>query len=965
MDFFAKAHVSKKKNSKSEELVKKNLKAMLQGYKRSDNELIKKSASGDNDIYTRYDDAHVSDVEEIVISESEDEASQSQASEADRTSVDKKSISDEESNDSTDTESEDEESHKSNASDKSNDEVVVRESLSNESISECDEEIESLSDEAESVASDTSEEIPILINADESTTASTDSEEFDPQGILASKILERLGKAKEKSSQKGKKRKLDHDPKERKSKKNHVETKQTVENENVAAMNALSIVATDDEDTTSTTESAPYVSISVQEMPDQSLSDVLGDYVHSTVKNVHDVQPGHSNSTFMNSYNEFENIAPCSVPRVLKRAGQIQYNVKNPQNEQEVVEVEEQDENTNNQVQGGEQCEYTGDRAQEDEQCENATAQVVESQDEYESVHVDDDVQSENATDSVQATEESEDENEFDPFSSSFENRPFVCPVKVYYVRNGYICMLRHPTNLFINGKVRVKLLVGPIEVHGYRMKIGQKLRLYAPNNSHSMCLSTVADETNYYGLFHRLTTEGLSVTEAEDIVTSLGPQDGVIVLRMLVENSIDFVQKYVNTELSLKSLKTVESILKPISIDLECNFYVTQPWRYFETGAEWETAVEYGLPERSRGVICGGKGLGKSTFLRYYVNQMLQDGPILVIDLDPGQCEFTPAGMVSATVVTTPLLGPNYTHIKNPDITYYIGMINPMDNSTRYANAVTEVLVGCHARYSSLRWVVNTMGMCNYMGLRFLIHAILHTQPSFVMQIDSKIPKKRFEYHLTASKVQELYENWKHIKILRCCAAPTLRYDFVHAAAMEGCHKHNTSRSPKDDRFLNYLAYFGKLMNGNSGARSLLQILPYQVNLSDLQVMTNVKVTGDILKIINGKIVALCRTDDLEKGTVSTLADTPLLCFGHGLVRSVSFAERKVFLVTPTHNLQPVNCLVYSDWAPDMCAPDPALPAGVPVPYVATPHQQQKQLMNPPRRRFNPLQLLKMSRMA
>lgn len=74
-------------------------------------------------------------------------------------------------------------------------------------------------------------------------------------------------------------------------------------------------------------------------------------------------------------------------------------------------------------------------------------------------------------------------------------------------------------------------------------------------------------------------------------------------------------------------------------------------------------------LVNESRTVVCGGKGLGKSTFLRYYVNKLLANGPVLVIDLDPGQAEFTVAGHVSATVVTKPLLGPSYTHLSTPDL--------------------------------------------------------------------------------------------------------------------------------------------------------------------------------------------------------------------------------------------------------------------------------------------------------
>lgn len=83
-----------------------------------------------------------------------------------------------------------------------------------------------------------------------------------------------------------------------------------------------------------------------------------------------------------------------------------------------------------------------------------------------------------------------------------------------------------------------------------------------------------------------------------------------------------------------------------------------------------WSKQYYLSFSERhSRGIVCGGKGLGKSTFLRYFVNRLLANGPVLVIDLDPGQAEFTVAGNVSATVVNRPLLGPNYTHLQNPNM--------------------------------------------------------------------------------------------------------------------------------------------------------------------------------------------------------------------------------------------------------------------------------------------------------
>lgn len=70
---------------------------------------------------------------------------------------------------------------------------------------------------------------------------------------------------------------------------------------------------------------------------------------------------------------------------------------------------------------------------------------------------------------------------------------------------------------------------------------------------------------------------------------------------------------------------------------------------------------------------MCGGKGAGKSTYVRYQVNKLLAHGPVLVVDLDPGQSLFTVAGSVSATVVTAPLLGPSFTHLRKPELLVFI----------------------------------------------------------------------------------------------------------------------------------------------------------------------------------------------------------------------------------------------------------------------------------------------------
>lgn len=71
---------------------------------------------------------------------------------------------------------------------------------------------------------------------------------------------------------------------------------------------------------------------------------------------------------------------------------------------------------------------------------------------------------------------------------------------------------------------------------------------------------------------------------------------------------------------------------------------------------------------------VCGRRNAGKSTLCRGLVNRKLcpievpldaQDAvsAVYYLDLDPGQCEFTPQGQVSLVRVMRPLFGPPYSH--------------------------------------------------------------------------------------------------------------------------------------------------------------------------------------------------------------------------------------------------------------------------------------------------------------
>lgn len=179
---------------------------------------------------------------------------------------------------------------------------------------------------------------------------------------------------------------------------------------------------------------------------------------------------------------------------------------------------------------------------------------------------------------------------------------------------------------------------------------------------------------------------------------------------------------------------------------------------RLYEPNREWQSAVDnckltVQRSEHPRLVLVGGKGVGKSTLTRYLTNKLLQAvGPVVVIDFDPGQAEFTIPGCVSCTKVSEPLLGPNFTHLSMAkSYSIYIGAVNVSDVAKRYSAAMQQLItwVQSDQELSSLPWIVNTMGFSHGLGISFLKSTLKVIQPTTVVEIRSRFVKKNYAVNL------------------------------------------------------------------------------------------------------------------------------------------------------------------------------------------------------------------------
>ncbi|KAF8431848.1 hypothetical protein BGX38DRAFT_1277063 [Terfezia claveryi] len=98
--------------------------------------------------------------------------------------------------------------------------------------------------------------------------------------------------------------------------------------------------------------------------------------------------------------------------------------------------------------------------------------------------------------------------------------------------------------------------------------------------------------------------------------------------------------------------------------------------------------------------LITGPKSSGKSTLSRTLTNILLNTYPkISYLDLDPGQPEFAPPGMISLSVLSNPIFGPPFTHPAGPvsreskrHRAHHLGFVSPREDPGGYIQAAGDL---------------------------------------------------------------------------------------------------------------------------------------------------------------------------------------------------------------------------------------------------------------------------------
>ncbi|CAH0473958.1 unnamed protein product [Peronospora belbahrii] len=391
----------------------------------------------------------------------------------------------------------------------------------------------------------------------------------------------------------------------------------------------------------------------------------------------------------------------------------------------------------------------------------------------------------------------------------------------------------------------------------------------------------------------------------------------------------------------------------------------ITEPWQATVDSLLASLLAQKG-PMSKKIVVCGGKGVGKSTFCRYLINRLLSQFKIVAfLDTDLGQCELTPPGLVALHALTTPLIGPGFSHMKSPIRSFFCGNTNPGNDPLYYMKAVKSLLRVYDAKWGIQRransnnvnprstehafvpLVINTDGWIKSMGHDLLCSVIQETSPDHVVQLVAATKNKQFDVPTEGNWHIHAVSPWDPVGLTQPPrSSKDLRVYRFHSyfLAQTRC---NLSRP----RLQNLQVLSEKNRLDSDIYRAYARLTPFVVSFDQVDIsFTGSSVPpSQLLFSLNASVVGLCVNPDykpfMQDESTSLRQGPPRIvlepvhapCLGIGIIRALDPKKRQLFLLSPLSLsvLQRVNLLVHSNISLDSIML--SIDESVQAPYIVT----------------------------
>ncbi|KAI5096007.1 polynucleotide 5'-hydroxyl-kinase NOL9, partial [Silurus meridionalis] len=518
--------------------------------------------------------------------------------------------------------------------------------------------------------------------------------------------------------------------------------------------------------------------------------------------------------------------------------------------------------------------------------------------------------------------------------------------------QNHTVLVLKQGQSLCFRGTCLLMCLSGRVEVMGFTIEQGQQpYPLFSPSSHCPLTIKAMVECTSSAksrretrleakAIVRKYLLPGGAVAEARTRLLSEVDADSCVVLLQPLDTPLTrFLSSFGSSfshlfDLSSKELHSQAAVYNPAlsavgvtALQGPCARGLVASNSYKEALSRLLSAWEGDFDRCPIILVCGAKNSGKSTFNRHLINSLLNHtASVEYLECDLGQTEFTPPGCLSLITVTEPLLGPPFTHQREPEHMVFYGQAECQSDLDRYLDSLKTLW----RHYSGENPVIiNTMGWVKGHGFQVLVDLIRLFSVTHVVQLsygdtpqchtlNPDFLRSAQGWHTHPPAQSALAEEPANQLSARGHLLLSIHSEF-EGAGTSGEMRHQRSNELRE---LALLGYFSQLQSAEPGPICPLHCFtPYQVPHSAIALgVTHCDVAPNhILYAANAGLVALCCLSEkvAGRGGPVLLPQTPICqCVGLGVLRGVDMARGLYFLVTPVPpaTLRQVNCLLLGE---------------------------------------------------
>lgn len=398
---------------------------------------------------------------------------------------------------------------------------------------------------------------------------------------------------------------------------------------------------------------------------------------------------------------------------------------------------------------------------------------------------------------------------------------PFDTTSKFFNSSNGRQVLVLLKTKIYFHGAMSIRLIAGTASIFGYELKPHETVFAYSPRKDSFLYLSPSSQSLqteNDFEINLNVLSEIFISSDLECVVSNFNSStDAIVLLENDFSNkSIYMIQNYMRETIfpNIEKIDNHRHLFHSSESILRCRL-LTHTENGLRINPQWKDVV---MTVTSRQMIIGGKGVGKSTFLRYLINRNLNEfEKILLIDLDIGQAEMFLPQTVSATIITEPILGPGYLRNASPYKSYLFGDINVLVSPIKYLKCVLKLLkyCSCQEELRSMPWVINTMGYSHGFGLELIAAILRALNPTDLIQIQSLKSNNNFGTILNAGVVNSfcfnIFKNEVQYMQTECTYLT-----YVCNTMSKDEQQDDWNKSQNDLRYAMILSKLGSILQGN-----------------------------------------------------------------------------------------------------------------------------------------------------